>query len=382
MASPVRPEASPPTQSQSQTGTIFSIPLASSPTLTPDTTNLITLPPLASTSPVSVVETAPVPPSSKTSQAEGGLNALPATPTLAFASTPTVEPVPTVTPEPTATAVPTATPQPTATPKPTAMPTPRPATLEIAIQSAIDRSKTELGKEAEYGIVIHNLDTNEKVAINQQKMFNTASIYKLFVMLTVYYDISQGKLSLDDRITLTPDAADIDDDGGVLIVPVGESLPVKDLLYAMITSSNNTASLMLMFQVKIPHMRQVVADLGFKGTDLSDTFNIRSTPDDLDQFMNRLANQKLLGAKYDPAMLDLLVHQQVRDRIPALLPADTRVANKTGNIDDITNDTGLVFLPKGGRIAITIMVRQSDGTSARKFISQLSLAAYNYYTVN
>ena len=308
---------------------------------------------------------------------------------------PTAEPtpvVPTATPLPQPTPViPTATPLPTTVntqPTPTAVtadtPTPKPPKPDFtsAMNAAVDQWKGPLGQDAEFGYVIHNLDTGDITKVNGDKLFETASVYKLFVMLTVYSDISQGKLSLDDSIVLTGAAADPEDDGGTLIVPIGGSLPVRDLLYAMITNSNNTAALMLMLKVRIPHLKEVADGLGFTGTDLTDSYNFRTSPNDLDLFMTRLANNQLLGPTYDPAMLDLLSHDEVRDRIPALLPPDTKVANKTGNLDDITNDTGLVFLPNGQRLSISVMVHRASQATARQFISQLSLAAYNYYAGN
>jgi beta-lactamase class A len=230
--------------------------------------------------------------------------------------------------------------------------------------------------------VVHNLDTGDKVSINGHKNFETASIYKLFVMTAIYYDISQDNLSLDTPITLTGAAADAEEDGGALIVDIGESLPVRNLLEAMITSSNNTAGLMLLFQVKIPRLKQIISNLGFKESDLSDSYNYQATPEDLDQLLSRLATQKLLGPQYDQQMLDMMSQQKIRDRIPALLPPGTRVANKTGDIDGINNDTGLVFLPNGQRLAITVMVHNSNNfTASRQFISDISLAAYNFYAV-
>ncbi len=261
-------------------------------------------------------------------------------------------------------------------------PTPTPAaSLETVIKGIAENLKDSLGKNAEFGLLVHNLETGEQVAINGQKLFETASLYKLFVMLTVYQDISQGKLSLDTNITLTSEIASysIEEDAGVLIVPIGQSMAVRDLLHAMIVNSNNTASLMLLFQVRAAHMRQLVADMGFKGADLSNTYKFQATPEDFDQFFTRLADQKLLGPASDPAMLELTSRQPTRDRIGALLPPTVRFANKTGNFPGVTNDTGLVYLPNGQRLSITVLTRQSDWNSARKFISQIGLAAYNYY---
>ncbi len=293
-------------------------------------------------------------------------------------------------------AIPTASPKPVASATPPAIVAPLPSpevpntlapgpvatsgqTLDKVINATIDKWKGPLGQDAEWGLVIHNLDTDEKVALNENKLFRTASAYKMLLMMTVFKDISDGKLSLDDQVVLISDAAAADEDGGSLIVPIGGSLPVRDLLHASITYSNNTASLMLLLRVGIPHFRQVVADAGFKGANLTDSYNFRATPEDFHQFLTRLADQKLLGPRYDQQMLDLMLQDQVDDRIPALLPPGTRVANKTGNLGGVVNDSALVFLPNGQRLVITVMVHQSNAAAAYKFIAELSLAAYTFY---
>lgn len=265
---------------------------------------------------------------------------------------------------------------------PTVTPTPKPANLDEVVQTVVNKWDDSLGASAEYGLVVHNLDTGAKVSINSHKNFETASVYKMLLLAAVYYDISQNNLSLDTPITLVPDADDEEEDGYQLLA-IGDSLPVRDLLDNMIMNSNNTASLMLLFQVKIARFQQIIANLGFKESDLSDSFNFQATPEDLDQFLDRLAHQKLLNPQADKAMLDLLLQQRIQDRIPALLPAGTKVANKPGNLGNVSNDTGIIFLPNGQRLAVTVMIHNFvDAEASYKFISQISLAAYNYYSSN
>jgi beta-lactamase class A len=242
----------------------------------------------------------------------------------------------------------------------------------------IDKDKDSLGADAGFGMVIHNLDTGEKFELNQNQLFESASLYKIFVALTVYYDMAGGRLNPDDQITLIPDA-DAHDEDGYTIVSVGNSLPVSTLLEKMIINSNNTAGLMLLFQVRPARMAQIAADMGFTGSNFSDTYNFRVTPADLDLYFSRLADLKLMGARYDQPLLDLLSQSLPRDRIPAMLPEGTHVANKTGNLTGIINDAGIIWLPNGNRLIVSVLTHHVDEDAARQFIAELSLAAYNYY---
>lgn len=255
----------------------------------------------------------------------------------------------------------------------------RPTSLEAAVKGTLTKWKADLGTNAQVSLVVHNIETGEKVAMDSQHLLESASLYKLFVMLAVYYDIEGGSLNLEDEIKYAPDSTALDDDG-YLLVPIGQMISVRDLLRVMIVDSNNTASLTLLFQVVKPaRMRAIATELGFTGSNLTDTFSFRTTSQDIDLFFTRLAQQNLLGPKYDQAMLELLSQTNIRDRIPALLPAGTRVANKTGDLAGVVNDAGIIYLPNGNQVAVVVITSQVNDGAARKFIAELSLATYNYY---
>jgi beta-lactamase class A len=273
-------------------------------------------------------------------------------------------------------ALPTATtvPVPTSTPLPI-------ASLQQVVTTVYEKYKGGLGKDAEFGFLVHNIDTGEKYGFNTDKLFETGSVYKLFVMLTVLHDISQRKLTLETPLVLSADVAKytIEDDGGVLILPIGGSMSVKNLLENTIVQSNNTTALMLLTQVRLAHMREIVAGKGMTTSNLTDSFNFRTTAQDLDLFFTQLANNKLLGAEYDEIMRDMMLRQRFRSKIPALLPPGTKVVNKVGDYPGVSNDTGLIYLPNGQRYTITMLARQTDANGARNLMQQLSLAVYNYF---
>lgn len=294
---------------------------------------------------------------------------LAATPTLKTANVASLASTATPTADPALPAAPTLVP-------PT--PTKPPATLEEAITRVIDKDKTGLGGSAGFGLMIHNLDTGDKFEVNSDKLFESASLYKMFVMLAIYYDVEGGRLSLDDQITLVPDA-DAHDEDGYTIVTQGNSLPVRELLDHMIVESNNTAGLMLLFQIKVARLQAIVSDLGFKQSDFSDSWNFQVTAQDLDQYFSRLADLKLMGAKDDQPMLDLYSRSVPRDRISADLPPGTKVANKTGTLPGIINDSGIIYLPNGNRVVVSVLTDNVNEEAARQFIADVSSATYNFY---
>jgi len=75
-------------------------------------------------------------------------------------------------------------------------------------------------------------------------------------------------------------------------------------------------------------------------------------------------------------------------RLKGLLPAGTVVAHKTGSSGTLgglaaaTNDSGVIFLPDGGQLAVSVYIKASTrGDAARdRVIAHLSKAAYDAWT--
>ena len=66
--------------------------------------------------------------------------------------------------------------------------------------------------------------------------------------------------------------------------------------------------------------------------------------------MKLLYEGRVIDPGTDAKILDEMATCQTNSRIPALLPAGTRVAHKTGTLDHLANDTGIVYSPKGNYI--------------------------------
>lgn len=76
-------------------------------------------------------------------------------------------------------------------------------------------------------------------------------------------------------------------------------------------------------------------------------------------------------------MLELLLDQEVNDRLPALLPTGTRLAHKTGDLPGLScGDVGIVFSPGGDYVLCVIGNDFPDDLAARDAIAALSAEIY------
>jgi beta-lactamase class A len=74
-------------------------------------------------------------------------------------------------------------------------------------------------------------------------------------------------------------------------------------------------------------------------------------------------------------------------RLKGLLPPGTIVAHKTGSTGAVkgltaaTNDSGVIFLPNGGQLAVSVYVKASTRPDADRdsIIARIARAAFDYY---
>jgi reactive intermediate/imine deaminase len=102
--------------------------------------------------------------------------------------------------------------------------------------------EAELGRiAANTGLYLKHLQTGDEVAIRADVSFNSQSVIKVAIMVRALQLAEQGKLDLDERVTLT--RALLRDGSGLLqYSDLGLAVTVRDLIQHMIITSDNTAT--------------------------------------------------------------------------------------------------------------------------------------------
>jgi reactive intermediate/imine deaminase len=94
---------------------------------------------------------------------------------------------------------------------------------------------------ANTGFYLKHLQTGEEVAIRADTSFNSQSVIKIAIMVRAYQLAEQGKLNLDERITLTR-ALLRDGSGHLQFSDLGLAPTIRDLIQHMVITSDNTAT--------------------------------------------------------------------------------------------------------------------------------------------
>jgi beta-lactamase class A len=80
-----------------------------------------------------------------------------------------------------------------------------------------------------------------------------------------------------------------------------------------------------------------------------------SSPRDMVRLLEMLENGKLVSKEASKEMLAILKRQQYKDGIGRGLPDAVQSASKSGSLDKLRSDIGIIYTPRG-RIALAITV--------------------------
>ncbi len=243
--------------------------------------------------------------------------------------------------------------------------------------------KTIFKDDNNFGIVIKNLKTGERYYLNEDKTFETASLYKLWVMATVFNQIQNGKLKETD--ILSKDVSELNKDFNIAsesaeLTEGTITWPVQNAIEQMIIISDNYSALLLTERIGLSNVAAFLENNGFLQSKAgTDNNNPISTASDMALFWEKLYGGQLANKAYTDKMLDLLKRQSLGGKIPKNLPQDTVIAHKTGELGGISHDAGIVYTDKGNYI-IVIMSETSKPLDANENIANISKEVYGYFT--
>lgn len=238
------------------------------------------------------------------------------------------------------------------------------------------------GAQGDYAVVIENDKLDERYTMNEHIVYDSASLYKLWIMATTYQLIEDGKLKESDDLPadvgqlnktfhIASEAAELDD--GSLDFTVGSALQ------QMITISHNYAALALTEKIKVSTVKAFLEREGLRESSIGDQSGPTTTASDVGFFFKKLSNGELANKEHTQKMLTLLKKQQLNNKLPLYLPKDVVVAHKTGELGMMTHDAGIVYT-SDGEYLIVVLSKSTYPPGAQERIAKLSKAVYMYYT--
>ena len=218
------------------------------------------------------------------------------------------------------------------------------------------------------------------------RQFGAASTVKIPLMIEVYRQVDRGERSLDDSYTLT--SADRAPGSGVMLhLHEGMTFTLNDLIYLMISISDNTATNVLIDLAGMGHVNETMRSLGMTGSRLARKMKGRpaqgdepenwATPLDYAVVVKAILDGRAASPASCDAMIAMLEKQQNRRRIARYLPEEKEIrwGSKTGSVKGVTNDVGFITTPRGTLIASVFCENLPDQHAGEYAIGNICRAA-------
>lgn len=218
-----------------------------------------------------------------------------------------------------------------------------------------------------WAVFISDLVNGTEGSLNDQKM-QAASLIKLYIMGAVYenYDQITGQYGKDS---------------------------VDSNLYSMITVSDNDAANTLTTYLGggdsaagMQAVNSFCQAHGYDQTHMGRMLLASNENDDnytsvgdCGHLLQEIYKQDTSGYTHAADMFNLLKAQTRYNKIPAQLPEGVKTANKTGELDNVENDAGIIYDSKNDVVIVFMSQNLSSAGSAQNTIATLSRTIYDYY---
>lgn len=228
------------------------------------------------------------------------------------------------------------------------------------------------------GFYARNLTTNETVSVNENKIFGTASVIKIALVITILKKVQQGELDFFKRILI--DRSKVFNNGvrdfGILkLYSTGSTVTLETLCLLTLSLSDNAATNLLLEFVDVSDANKLMKEVGLINTKFTaaslDSINSlgQTTAKEFLLLLEKLVNNEILNKYWSKRMIEMMSANPSLSKIGYLLPTKQNyqdigaeiewIANKTGvlPIFELNADVAILDLVNGAKMIICIFTQ-------------------------
>jgi beta-lactamase class A len=214
---------------------------------------------------------------------------------------------------------------------------------------SLEKYLKELDPEIVVSMKLQNQTGKLLFERNGQKVVPSASVIKIPILLSL---LKAKEINLKHAYTLQP--KDIVGGSGDIQYEVPfNKFTYNYLAQKMISVSDNTATNILMEKLGSEQIQEDINNWGLTNTKLNrkmmDFEAIKAgkqnftTCEDINGLLLKLLNKQLLSKKSGKKAMEILLACEDRTTIPRNIPVNVPIAHKTGTLDYVRGDAGIIF---------------------------------------
>jgi beta-lactamase class A len=249
-----------------------------------------------------------------------------------------------------------------------------------------------------------DLNTGNEFRLNENEVFNTASLMKVIIGLQLVRFFESGEIDENRTLKLKNSFAskhdnslyqlsEIIDSEKSLYSKIGSEVRVIELLELMITQSSNLATNNLFELIKRKsNIADLLEELGMtdtrivRGVEDQKAYDARiintTTAADMKNILEHIYAGVLQKNTYLTQLYNFLLKQEHNSIIPARLPENLLIAHKTGNLNKSLHDAAIITSSNGIRYLLVILSKNLENKeSAIAVFSKISELIYDFLKV-
>jgi len=235
------------------------------------------------------------------------------------------------------------------------------------------------------GVAAIDLNSGRLFALHGDTVFPQASVIKIPILARMFQAARASRFHLDDPVTLhTGDAVGGSGRLQERLKTGSLTLTVRELIAAMIESSDNTATNQCIRMVGMESVNRMMDELGLPHTRLRrkmmDSAAVArsdenvSTPAEMARLVEMIYRGKVVDQAACQEIIELM--KKVSGGIHEGLPLDIETASKIGELPGARGEAGIVFL-EGRPFVLSVMSAFID--DRRSPVAELTRIVYRYF---
>lgn len=258
---------------------------------------------------------------------------------------------------------------------------------ELRSKTAADLEKIAGDLDGVMGYVIVDPETGDRFERLANETFPLASTIKLAILYEMFKQADEGRLKLDEVRQL--DRRHVVGGSGILTELTAPAMPLRDYAILMVVVSDNSATNLLIDAVGMENVTRRMAGMGMPGLRLRRKMidmaaarrgeeNVGS-PADLARLLTAIHRSEGLTQASSQGILEILRKPKssaLRDGVPSSVP----VANKTGTLEGVAADAGIVYLADRPYVFVATTTFLDSNAAGEAAIRAASQAAFKYFS--
>lgn len=236
------------------------------------------------------------------------------------------------------------------------------------LQTLLNQIQEQLPADnGSWSVFVSDLINETEGSINDQTM-QAASLIKLYIMGAIYENYDQiigqyGKDSVDSNLHSMITVSDND---------------AANTLTTYLGGGNSSAGMQAVnsFCQEHGYTQTHMGRMLLASNDQDDNY---TSVNDCGHFLIEVYKEEESSYAHASDMYALLKAQTRQNKIPAMLPNGVKTANKTGELDNVENDAGIIYDAANDLVIVFMSQNLSSAGNAQNTIASLSRTIYDYY---